>query len=58
MSGAHPFGVIVLSPEVQQLACEVGHSPASSGEAEMSGAMLLLPLCTFMAWTGPTLPLL
>ena len=43
MSGAQPGGVNVLSPEVQQLAREVDHSPASSAEVEMSGALPLLP---------------
>jgi len=43
LSGACPVAVDVLSPEVQQLECEVGHSPASGGEVEMSGAMPLLP---------------
>jgi len=43
VSRAHPVGVSVISPEVQQLACEVDHSSASGAEVEMSGAMPLVP---------------
>jgi hypothetical protein len=32
-----------------------GHSPTSSDAVKMSGAVSLLLLCAFMAWTGATL---
>jgi hypothetical protein len=53
-SGVHPasypMGTRVLSLGVKQLSCEADHSPPSSTEIRMCGAIPPLPKYAFMAW--------
>jgi hypothetical protein len=44
-----------LSPRIKRAGREADHSPPSSSEVIMNGAVLLLPQYVFMAWTGATL---
>jgi hypothetical protein len=52
---AHPDSyskdTVVLSPGVKRSGHEGNHSPLTSSEVRMGGALSLLPLYAFMAWT-------
>jgi len=48
-------GYLVFFPGVKLLGCEVDHSPASSVEVKMSGALPLLPLHVFVGQTETAL---
>ena len=60
-SGVHPdpyaMGTKNFSPlEAQWLGCEDDHTPHLVSRLRISGAIALLPLYTFMLWTGPAIP--